>query len=655
MMRFSTTSCVRVTAAVLSFQLMPATVSAESYPIEYWALRDVVSNVEVSPDGKKLALMRIPTKDGNPVIEVYHAANLHKAPFRINADPMEIISFDWVGDADIVVSFRQKVRDKIDGFNEGVYEYRLAMLDVKREKIDEFREINPTLENLLPNDADKVIISFNPGSDRSSKIDEAFRPRAYYELDLDSGAKKLLIQGQITLGQVEFDANGKPWQARGYDRGTDELLWYIRRPGATDWEEVYRQHENSFENFEVLGPVPGKPNQIYVLANNGQDKEALWEFDIDRKAFGEILYGRSDVDIAGVRYHSNAWTNPDEIVGAVYLKDKLHVEYWDATEAATYAQLESLIPGAHEIYITSRSREDQTLTVYNVGPHDPGTYYLIKEGHLVTIGSKQPLLKSEDLADVRYITYAARDGRSIPGYITLPRGEPPFPTIVLPHGGPFVSERVSWDEWGQLLANQGYLVLQPQYRGSRNYGLEFYQSAFINGGQGGFKMQDDKDDGIAYLVKEGLTDPARVAMFGWSYGGYAALVAAARTPQIYQCVVAGAAVSDPLMQVSYYSDIIRGAGEIEQVSMWRDSVSPITQVEKVNVPILLVHGNVDQRVPPVHVRKYLAELEKYDKPHKYVELDGADHFSNTLFFHHQLTLFQSLVDFLKTDCGPGGL
>jgi dipeptidyl aminopeptidase/acylaminoacyl peptidase len=89
--------------------------------------------------------------------------------------------------------------------------------------------------------------------------------------------------------------------------------------------------------------------------------------------------------------------------------------------------------------------------------------------------------------------------------------------------------------------------------------------------------------------------------------------------------------------------------------MWRDSVNPIEEVDKVNVPMLLIHGSVDQRVPPVHVRKYLSRMEKYGKPHKYVELEGADHFSNTLFYDHQIELYQAMIDFLKNDCGPGGL
>ena len=643
-------------AFLLFFVFLTEIAAAEPYPIEYWALRDVISNVRVSPDGKHLALMKIQNADSNPVIEVYLASNLDKKPFRLNASPMEITSFNWVSNQDIIVSLRQKVRNKIDGFNQGVYEYNLARLDIRKEEVKQFREVNPQLENLVPSKPDHVIISLNPAGGKSvEKIDEAFRPRAYYLLDTEKDSQKLLVQGKLAMGQIEFDGEGDPWLARGYDRSNDEFIWYYRSKGGKGWKEIYRQDEDSFEQFTVQGKDPEKPDTILVLANNGKDKAGLWEFNVESGLFGDLVYARNDVDVAGVRFHSNAWTHPDTIVGVAYNTDKTHFEYFDSMEGATFAQLDGVIPNAYYVRITSRSRDGATLTVYNAGPHDPGTYYLIKDGVLTTIGSKHPLLKAEDLADVKYINWKARDGKKIHGYMTVPKGKPPFPLVVIPHGGPFVAETIGYDEWGQLLANNGFLVLQPQYRGSRKYGQEYYQSAFINGGQGGYKMQDDKDDGALHLVKEGMADPNRLAMFGWSYGGYAALVAAARTPQIYQCVVAGAAVSDPLMQVGYYSDRMEGASKIEQLSMWEDSVSPIEVVDKVNVPLLLIHGSVDQRVPPAHVRKYLSKLKKYNKPHKYVELDGADHFSNTLYYDHQILFYQSLVGYLKNDCGPGGL
>ena len=637
-------------------QAIQAEASFEPYPLEYWAMRPVISNVAVSPDGKHLGLMKIPSKSGDPIIEIYDAADLDKTPFRLNADPMEITDFYWASDRDILFTLRQKVRDRIDGFNRGVYEYRLAVLDVEAKKMRSFAGQRAFIVNILPSEPNKVIIAVQEGGGEGleARMRAAFRPLAYYEFNLRRGSRTLILRGKWSLAQVLFDAEGTPWLARGFDNGSRELIHYHRKRGESGWTEIHRHHEDSFESFAVVGFDVENPDELYVLAHNGHDTRGLWSFNVDTRDLAPI-YRRSDVDVAGIRYHSNDWTHADTVTGLSYYKDKVHREFFDDTEAATLAQLEGIVPDAHQVGITSRSRDGATLSFSNFGPRDPGTDYLLKDGRVQTIGSRQPLFEGERLADVRYITFDARDGRTIPGYITVPQGEPPFPLVVMPHGGPFVGEVVGFDKWGQLLANQGYLVLQPQYRGSRNYGLDFYKAAFVEGGQGGKAMQDDKDDGALHLVEEGLADPDRIAMFGWSYGGYAALVAASRTPQIYQCVVAGAAVSDPNMQVNYYRFRLRGAPQVEQLRMWDDSVSPLDEVEKVNVPMLIVHGSVDQRVPPDHAKKYLKLLDEHDKPYKYLELDGADHFSNTLFYDHQLDFFTAMTDYLANDCGPGGL
>ncbi len=637
-----------------------AVAAPKPYPLDYWALREVINRAQVSPDGKYLGLMKIPSRDGNPVIEVYDASNLSKKPFRLNADPMEITNFYWASDKDIVFTLRQKVRNRIEGFNEGVYETRLATVDVKKKKIRNIDELNPAIENVLPGKPGKVLLSFMEGNpddedDPGSKISEPFRPRSYWEFNLETGAKQLIIRGKLVLGNIDFTGDGDPWLARGFDLAKGDFIWYVREPGGSGWKEIYRQNEDDFDIFEIEAIDDSEPGHVYVFANDDNDKVGLWSYDYENKKLDELIYRRSDADVYDVRYHSNTWMYPDRVTGVSYFKDKLRVEYFDEIEGAIYSQLEGIIPNAHYVNINSRSRDGNTMTVYNSGPHDPGTYYLLKDGELKAVGSKQPLIESENLADMKYITYKARDARWIPAFLTIPQGKAPFPLIVLPHGGPFVQETVVYDEWSQMLANNGYLVLQPQYRGSHGYGKEFYLSAFADGGQGGYKMQDDKDDGAMYLVEQGLADPDRMAMFGWSYGGYAALVAASRTPQIYQCVIAGAAVSDPLMQVNYYRFQMRGAQREEQLRMWDDSVSPLKEVERVNVPILLIHGDVDQRVPPEHARKYRKLLDRYNKNYKFVELKGADHFGTTLFYNHQFTLYTAMIDFLKNDCGQGGL
>ncbi|MDH3491665.1 MAG: prolyl oligopeptidase family serine peptidase, partial [Gammaproteobacteria bacterium] len=444
-----------------------------------------------------------------------------------------------------------------------------------------------------------------------------------------------------------------PWLARGFDLGKQEYVWYFREKGGKGWDEIFRLHEDKFESFTVYGKDDAVPGNVLVGYQNGNDIAGLWSYNTRTKTFDELLYRRSDVDITGVRMHSNNWTYPDRITAVAYSKDKPRFEYFDEVEGATYAQLEKLIPYSHYVRITSRSRDGKTMTVMNTGPRDPGTYYLYKDGVFKTLGSQQPLLDSEQLADMRYIEYEARDGRKIPGYLTIPNGEGPYPLIVLPHGGPYVRETVIYDEWSQMLANNGYLVLQPQYRGSEGYGLEHYLSAWKNGSEAGRKMQDDKDDGAMHLVKQGLADPDRMAMFGWSYGGYAALIAASRTPQLYRCVVAGAGVSDAIKQLNTIANErgFRGSGELAWNTTWRNAVSPVKEVEKVNVPILIVHGSVDQRVQPVQARLYVKQLDKYNKPHKMVWLDGADHFSDTLFYEHQIQLYESMIDFLANDCG----
>ncbi len=628
----------------------------EPYPLEYWALRDTFRNVALSADGTYMGLLRIPSRGADPIIEVYETADLAKEPFRLDADPMEITGYSWISDTVIVFGLRQRVRDKIEGFNRGVYEYKLVMLDVPAKTMKDLSDQNVSVAHPLPKQPNKIIVEEYPEIDQGpgAKIKDIYLSRSYHEMDLKTGKTRLLIRSRPAIGQIGFDADGNPRFTAGFDIHTQNYIWYTRRPGASGWEEVHRQHEDVFGFFFLEGEDDTKADSILVSTLNGQDTFGLWSLDLNTKAMDPI-YHRSDVDVYGVRTHSNRWTSLGQAVGVVYFTDKLHVEYFDDLEAATYAQLEGVIPYAHYVRIFSRSRDGGSMIVHNVGPRDPGTYYLLKDGRLQTVGSQKPLLRSENLADVQRIQYKARDGKTITGFLTVPHGEPPFPLVVLPHGGPFVHEIIVYDEWAQLLANNGYLVLQPQYRGSRGYGMKFYVSAFGEGGYGGYGMQDDKDDGALHLVKQGLADRDRMAMFGWSYGGYAALVAASRSPQIYQCTVAGAAVADVIYQINYYRDNLRGADSIAQTRTWEKSLSPIDDVEKVNVPMLIVHGDVDQRVPVDHAKKYLKELDKHGKSYKYVELEGADHFSNTLFYDHKIKFYNALIDYLKNDCGPGGL
>jgi len=647
-------------AAIFSVAATPlvsfAKAGADAYPIDYFAVRDAISSVQVSPDGKYMAFMKINSKKGNPIIEVYETDNLDKKPFRAGGDKLEIQGFSWVGNDEMVVSFRGKIRNKVRGFNDGIFANKLAKLSMKTKKFDEFKETGLNFASNLTQKPNKILISYREGIENGRIAEgEVPRPPSFYELDLKSGSKRLVLKGNTKYFRIGFDALGNPRRAQSFDEGSNEFVNYHRKVGSSDWVEIYRQSENSFERFNIAGYVPGDSSRVFVIANNGRDKAGLWKFNVDSKKFETLVYSNNNVDVGGVRLHSNQFENPGKIVGVGYSKDKPRIEFFDEVEAATYRQLEGLIPNSYSTRIVTRSNDGNTFVVRNTGPKDPGSFYLYNKGKFNLVGKRKGLLEANGLSEVEYVEYSARDGRKIPAYVTKPKGAGPHPLVVLPHGGPFIPETIVFDEWSQLLANNGYMVIQPQYRGSRGRGIEHYTSAFINGGEGGYKMQDDKDDGAKYLIKKGLVDPDRVAMFGWSYGGYAALAAASREDQIYQCAVAGAAVADNNQQVNYYRFQTRGASKTEQLKFWDESLSPIEKVADVNIPLLLIHGDVDQRVPFKHFQKYTSALDKNGIAYQSLVLEGADHFANTLTYQHKLDFYTKLISYLKTDCGPNGL
>ena len=640
--------------------LFSSQISAKIYPVEEWAKRADVSNVSLSPDGEKLALLRIPTREGNPILEIYDASNLSQRPFRMDADPMEMTSFYWITDEKIIFSARQKVRDKIDGWNQGVYERSggiLTIEDLKRRK-GSWKKIT-AIDNLgiidtLPKYPEIVLVAGYPTKKRGGERITSFS-RLYYKYNINTGKKQLVTRESTNRYAISFDEDGEPRFAYGYDGTINSRLRYYRAKGSTEWKVIHKQNRSDFSSWYVAGFDPEDETKLLVVAHNGNDKTGLWSFNPETLEYEELIYRRSDISLNGTKRHSNRYLNPSLITAVSYYdgRDRKY-EWFDGEEAAIHNQLGSIIPYADRFSISSRSRDGNSMIITNTGPRDPGTFYLLKNGNLQVIGSRKPGLSGAELADVEFINYKARDGRSINGFITIPNTKPPYPLIVMPHGGPFVSENPGFVEWAQLLANRGFMVLQPQYRGTTNLGLEFYKSAFINGGQGGYKMQDDKDDGALYLVEQGLVDPDRMMMFGWSYGGYAALIAASRTPQIYQCVIAAATVPDPIEQVNYYRSRLNSeedsVGSVEQLNMWLDSMSPIKEIEKVNIPMLIIHGDVDQRTPPRAARTYMKALKKYNKDHKVLWLEGADHFSNTLFFHHKKELYTAMTDYLANDC-----
>ena len=306
------------------------------YPLDYFARRAVIGNVRVSPDGARLALMKIPSRKGDPVIEVYDAADLGKEPFRMNADPMEITYFRWVSDTDILFDLRQQVRKRIEGFNRGTYEYRLGLVNVETRKLKSFDEYGIYLQHRLPRKPNKIIVSLWEGGEDgpAAKVDQAFRPRSYHELDLKRGTKELLIRGTWA---------GRQRQLR---RRRQTLA------GARLRRRIPRAHLVLAPAGEQrMGGVPPRaPGRVRVLSvcrcagrrtrtspatrwwspATATIRRALWSYDLANGEFGEAIYRRDDVDVGGTIGHTNRWQHPNTATGLWYITDRTHLEYFDA-------------------------------------------------------------------------------------------------------------------------------------------------------------------------------------------------------------------------------------------------------------------------------------------------------------------------------------
>lgn len=649
-------------AALSATPVVAQSKGAGSIPIDVWALRTVVNSVQVSPDGKHLMVHKTESKEGEYLIEIYKTDDLSKPYRRINADPMEIFQAGWVSDNYIFGQAWKVVRKRVSRPEEDIREYKALAYNLEKNKFTEldgeFRVVN-----LLPDEPDKILISEDSAIPDPTGVDpfEAFRPRSYYKFNLERGTRSLVLKGSEKYPTATFDNQGNPRYTASVEPTSKELVQYYRLPGDGSWKEFgerydYDDHENLYRvlgNFMgVAGFDPDNPNLAYVIDNRGDDKAALWEFDFSTGQYVEKLAQTSTADILGIQTHS--MPGNDKLVAAIYSDAKPMRIWFDAEEKALFEALEQQIPHAHFVSITSRSRDGNTMIVRNIGPRDPGSYWLVRDGQMAKLGSRNPLVQPEQLADVEFIRYPARDGKMIPAYVTKPKGEGPFPLVVVPHGGPHVNEIVLYDEWGQMLADAGYMVLQPQYRMSVGWGQDHFDSAY---GQHGLAMQDDKDDGALYLVEQGLVDPDRIAMFGWSYGGYAALVALSRTPNIYQCAVAGAAVAD----ARKVYNTRRNPYSPKALDDWAQrrgmiGINPIDEVEKVNIPLLMVHPDDDRRVMYFNFKDYKKAMEDAGQTNaQYMTIEGADHFSVTHMYNHQEQFYAKLLDYLANDCGPGGL
>ncbi|ESQ80565.1 hypothetical protein AEYBE204_04665 [Asticcacaulis sp. YBE204] len=339
--------------------------------------------------------------------------------------------------------------------------------------------------------------------------------------------------------------------------------------------------------------------------------------------------------------------------------DWVSYEYSDPQLKRIAEVCQKAMPGYNVSIYEFAAEDPRKVIIYGESPDDPGTYYYIDFGSkdYVAVGENYPDLPPEWITQKKPISYKATDGLTIHGYLTLPphRDAKNLPLIVLPHGGPHARDTSSFDWEVQLYASRGYAVLQPNFRGSTGYGDDFVEAGY---GQWGRKMQTDLSDGVRHLVAQGLVDPKRVAIVGASYGGYAALAGVTLDPGVYNCAVSVAGISDIKSMLDFDTSQSGSSTSPMMLSLKRsvgdrktlDQISPIKFVDKVTVPVLLIHGKDDIVVDIGQSRKMERALKSAGKDMTFIELKGEDHWSSVEA--RRLEMSTAIVAFIEKHNPP---
>lgn len=437
------------------------------------------------------------------------------------------------------------------------------------------------------------------------------------------------VPGAQDLGELVFDRHGDILAATTQDTAfwsdlTRVSTWY-RPDVATPWRKV---DERSI-NDDPLDPViVGRPGHMVVLARNGGDRRALWDYDIERHSFVERLAADDHDDVERPMFQLGS----SELV-AFQTGGMKPRELWLDPEMT---RLQSLVDQAIPDHVNLLRRTGQgNIQVWSYSDVDPGEASVLDPSTLKlrTIFTANPDVDPTRMQPMQVVHYASSDGTDISAYLTMP-GHPagPAPLVVLVHGGPIARDVWRWQEDVQMFAAHGYAVLQPQFRGSAGFGLHFQEAGYL---QWGRKAQDDISAGVRDLVARKLVDPARVCIVGTSYGGYAALWGLVSTPELYKCGVDTSGVSDIENEVTHES---AGAlsGAVRQIwSKWygdpkrmRDAwaeVSPLRHADRIQAPLLIVHGAEDEIVPMSHGEKMRDALLDRKKDVQWLPFEAEGH------------------------------
>ncbi|OGO76959.1 MAG: phospholipase [Chromatiales bacterium RIFOXYA1_FULL_46_5] len=609
-------------------------------PLETFYQGERIEQLRLSPDGKRLvALKNIKEDTLIQLIDLISGESVYLG--KTDNKKYRFAWVRWANNTHLLASFRY---GDVRGMGTKTNETRLFSLEAKEgaqlvpmvkavRKGEHQSQFQDDVMKLRFPDDDHFLL----GLDR-----EIAGHDTVYQVNVKTGKASVLQRQRSNVRTWVVDRQGQVRASTDYNDRTTESSVRVLRPGQTEWVEAWRWPAFSEQAISILG-FGKDPKDLYISANH-EGRLAVFKVDLTKADLPrQLILSHPVYDIEGSLIYSAA---RDEPVGIYFSDESSRSLFWDDEFKAFQAGLDKALPDTVN-YITNLSSDDRSYLVYATNATNPGLYLLGNrdEKSLLPLAETFPGLNEENLVHKEKISYKARDGLNIEGYLSVPKGKTgPGALVVLPHGGPFSQDSNSFDTFSAYLANKGYLVFQPNFRGSSGYGHQFLTQAV---GQYGMAMQDDITDGTHYLIEQKIADPKRICIMGASYGGYAALLGAARTPDLYQCAVSFAGISDLReLRSSYrnYTNYNLAKKQFGEDNDLLEQNSPLNMVEQIKVPVLLLHGTEDRSVPVKQSRMMASALADEKKVFSYIEIEDGTHHLD--YLPHRKQTFEAIDAFL---------
>lgn len=648
--------------------------AATPISIEDLAREPALQSVTMSPDGKYLVgLVPSPGDADETALATWDTENLSAGPTVMtpSGKRMKFIGAYALKAGKILAAARQEWTGQLGGCGEGsvtgatrTFLTKAYLTGVEQKNFDEAfaserrrigiskdtqrcLELSGTasLVDMLPVDPSHVIIRRLSGASLMS---------GYYLYDLKSGDAELLFNGGVRTSPEFFDPRtGKLLVKSRIDPVGDDYVQEIRirntKTGEFEKQPPLKTMLSNRHEVRVVG-IDDATGKYYVLTDQFSDKVQARLYDaVKQKYDTEPAVADKEYSIAGMVFGKQP-SNFNKVLGFVIAGPYPRTVYIDPAMKAVQAGIEKAFPGQH-VNISSYTDDFSKVLFTTDSSSTPEAYHLLVDGkRVVNLGSKRPWIEQDMTGEQRWVSYKARDGMEIPAILDLPagwkKGDAPAATVILPHGGPWARDYTGWDPsgWVPMLTSRGYAVLRPQYRGSQGLGRKLW---LAGDGQWGLKMSDDLDDGAAWMVEQGIADKDRIAIFGYSYGGFAAVAADVRSPSPYQCAIAGAPVANLGRLNTSWSD-----NRLQRILQGRTvkGMDPMRHTDKAHLPILVFDGDRDVRTPrKIHAAPFYKAVK--DKvPAQYHEIPDMPH-SMPWYPSQQRETLHLIENFLAKDCG----